>query len=146
VKAIILSVQPQWVERILNGEKTIEIRKSVPKDFKGWVYIYETLSNGGRGQVVARFWFDEHTEFLRLRNNPEINKMGCITIDEIISYGQFRKTLYAWHIKKLEVFDTPKELGEFEVERYAEMPNGIFPCNEPLTKAPRGWQYIEVKE
>lgn len=28
---IILSIQPQWLAKILNGEKTVEIRKSVPK-------------------------------------------------------------------------------------------------------------------
>lgn len=37
MKAILLSVQSKWVEKILNGTKTIEIRKRVPKDFNGWV-------------------------------------------------------------------------------------------------------------
>jgi predicted transcriptional regulator len=30
-KAILLSVRPEWVKKILNGEKTIDIRKSEPK-------------------------------------------------------------------------------------------------------------------
>ena len=42
MKAILLSIQPKWLEKILNGEKTIEIRKSIPKDFKGWCYLYCT--------------------------------------------------------------------------------------------------------
>ena len=31
MKNIIISIKPQYVEKILNGEKTIEIRKTMPK-------------------------------------------------------------------------------------------------------------------
>ena len=46
MKAILMSIKPKWVAKILNGEKTIEIRKKFPKDFVGWVYIYCT--KGGK--------------------------------------------------------------------------------------------------
>lgn len=92
-KAILMSIQPRWVVEILNGNKTIEVRKKFPKDYVGWVYIYCTknrlplmrCSNGKwfvkdknydydmrfcyyagyNGKVVARFWCDkvEHFEF-----------------------------------------------------------------------------------
>lgn len=42
MKAILMSIRPQWVAKILNGEKTVEIRKKFPKDYVGWVYIYCT--------------------------------------------------------------------------------------------------------
>ena len=42
MKAIIMSINPKWVTKILNGEKTIEIRKKFPKNYVGWVYIYVT--------------------------------------------------------------------------------------------------------
>ena len=41
-KAILMSIQPRWVAEILNGNKTVEIRKRFPKDYVGWVYIYCT--------------------------------------------------------------------------------------------------------
>ena len=41
-KSILLSIRPEWVAKILNGEKTIEVRKRFPKDYVGWVYIYCT--------------------------------------------------------------------------------------------------------
>lgn len=45
-KAILISIKPEWVEKILNGEKTIEIRKSMPKcDLPIDVYIYCTKGN-----------------------------------------------------------------------------------------------------
>lgn len=43
MKSILLSIKPKWVEKILNGEKTIEIRKTMPKcDLPIDVYIYCT--------------------------------------------------------------------------------------------------------
>lgn len=93
LKAILISIKPKYVAKILNGEKTIEIRKRFPKDYRGWVYIYctkekprailtdkgcvvaNTLAVGGNsqyksgyslsGEVVARFWCDkvEHFEY-----------------------------------------------------------------------------------
>ena len=43
MKAIMISIKPQWVEKILNGEKTIEIRKTMPKcELPCKVYIYCT--------------------------------------------------------------------------------------------------------
>lgn len=42
MKAILLAIRPEWLAKILNGEKTIEVRKKFPKDYVGWVYIYCT--------------------------------------------------------------------------------------------------------
>lgn len=69
-KSIIISIKPKWVEKILNGEKTIEIRKSIPKcELPIDVYIYCTkgkpflmvgrndnktyLDNGGEESVYS---------------------------------------------------------------------------------------------
>lgn len=40
-KAVMLSIRPKWVEKIANGEKTIEVRKTKPKlqtPFKCYIY------------------------------------------------------------------------------------------------------------
>jgi len=53
MKSILISIQPQWVEKILNGEKTIEIRKTAPKcELPCKVYIYCTR-NRHLGLVVG---------------------------------------------------------------------------------------------
>lgn len=47
-KAVMLSVRPKWCEKIANGEKTIEVRKTRPKlktPFK--CYIYCTVERAG---------------------------------------------------------------------------------------------------
>lgn len=97
MKAILMSIRPEWVAKILNGEKTIEIRKKFPKDYVGWVYIYCTAEdkngylirnrstkkceftyNGfvksvcwsANRKVIARFWCDK-VEKIRSYLEPE---------------------------------------------------------------------------
>jgi hypothetical protein len=71
MKKIMLSVQPQWLAKILNGEKTVEIRKTVPKlPCTVWLYCTKggavllqdwgnaMIQNGIpqlNGQIVAKF-------------------------------------------------------------------------------------------
>lgn len=41
MKSVLISIQPKWVKKIANGEKTIEVRKTAPKcgvPFKGYIY------------------------------------------------------------------------------------------------------------
>ena len=40
MKSVLISIRPQWCEKILNGKKTIEVRKSAPKEvpFKAFIY------------------------------------------------------------------------------------------------------------
>lgn len=42
MKQILISIKPKWVAKILNGEKTLEIRKTAPKELPCEVYIYCT--------------------------------------------------------------------------------------------------------
>ena len=107
-KAILISIKPQWVSKILNGEKTIEIRKKFPSDYVGWVYIYCTKENdlfksyirmgyyttrstadnleyNGKGKIVARFWCDkveEHRPFFHWC----IEKETCLIRDDVLDY------------------------------------------------------------
>lgn len=42
MKSVLISIRPEWVEKIVNGEKTIEVRKSAPKEVPFKAYIYCT--------------------------------------------------------------------------------------------------------
>lgn len=93
MKSILMSIKPKWVAEILNGNKTLEIRKKFPKDYVGWVYIYCTKEKPYlfkdydfdltgehcfiasdepypddeqylSGKVVARFWCDKVSEYI----------------------------------------------------------------------------------
>ena len=107
MKSIMLSIKPQWVEKILNGEKTIEIRKTKPScELPVKVYIYQTKKNFiykilkwlglCKGKVVAEFTLNkvdtiEICDPFVFRNNEQENwdwfkENACLDCEEIMSY------------------------------------------------------------
>ena len=44
MKSILMSIRPQHLEKILNGDATMLLRKRVPKGFVGWVYMWVSKS------------------------------------------------------------------------------------------------------
>ena len=135
MKAIMISIQPQCVEKILNGIKTIEIRKTMPKcelPCKVYIYctkgkkLYKCVSNFDEdllnGKVVAEFTINKVDILERDLNDwlpknrydisNELLKNINLNQEQLWNYGQ-GKTLYAWHIDNLKIYDKPKELSEF---------------------------------
>lgn len=141
MKAVLISIQPKWCEKIASGEKTIEVRKTAPKcevPFK--VYIYETKESKRRylddrfnsffsnkshytdmGKVIGEFICDKIDEIIP-DYNPATEKFyygyviditpTCLSEEEIQNYG-CNKPLYFWHISDLKIYDKPKELSEY---------------------------------
>lgn len=73
-RAILISIQPKWVEKILNGEKTIEIRKTFPKcKLPIDVYIYCTKDPK---HLVAPFRFKEGWKYKEYNDNTSY-ACGC---------------------------------------------------------------------
>ena len=134
-KAVMLSIRPKWVEKIANGEKTIEVRKTKPKlDTPFKCYIYCTLQgcneffrvdlgrdvakwNRGKwadrkGNVIGEFICDRIYELAPLNHAPDdVEKQACLTREEIVNY--LKGTGYGWHIVDLRIYDQPPELTEF---------------------------------
>ena len=53
-KAVLISIRPKWVEKIANGEKTIEVRKTRPRlDTPFKCYIYCTLPKYPHEDFIA---------------------------------------------------------------------------------------------
>ena len=48
MKSILLSIKPKYVELIASGQKTIEVRKTAPKEVPFKAYIYESRNGGHR--------------------------------------------------------------------------------------------------
>lgn len=90
MKAILLSIKPKYVAKILNGEKTIEIRKTMPKcDLPIDVYIYCTKDNH---QLVKPKDYDKYLLFtngaVKSANETSLNgkivaKFRCYKVEEI---------------------------------------------------------------
>ena len=170
MKSILMSIRPEWCEKIFNGQKTIEVRKTAPKletPFK--VYVYMTKHK----------WIFKLLPFLKNRFAKVIGSFVCNDIDEIrpcIEYytddydidddslsgicmtrEQLREygkgnSLYGWHISDLKIYDKPKELGEFSypaehnftkrtIKESREM--GFICHGVYITRPPQSWCYVE---
>lgn len=160
MKAVLISNQPKWVEKIANGKKTIEVRKTAPKcevPFKGYIYCTKEKKQddiiwagvfGDRGKwngkVIGEFICDKIDEIVP-DYNPVTTKFyygyvadteaTCLSEEELQKYGK-NKSLYFWHISDLKIYDKPKELSEFFT------PMGKRP-SYMVERPPQSWQYVE---
>ena len=141
-KAVMLSIRPKWVEKIANGKKAIEVRKTRPKlDTPFKCYIYCTLQGcneffrvdlGGdvakwnrgkwwdrKGKVIGEFTCDRIVPItydggrLWCPTNAAFSPATCLSQAEIIAYIGDKGRCYGWHIANLRIYDTPRELSEF---------------------------------
>ncbi len=150
--AILQSINPPHCENIASRKKTVEVRKTKPKlvtPFK--VYIYCTKDKRGwfdflhktrlDGKVIGEYICDEIldisnkdlTENFR-RLTKTIIMPSCLTVQELKNYLGFKNGC-GWHISNLIIYEQPKELSEFVVERY--------PCLAKLNRPPQSWCYVK---
>ena len=160
-------------------------RLSVVRDDENGKTYYYLNSNWGRSlnqDIPFRFWFDEYDtlEYINIwdgsdyfGNNQSISwnvdskylNSLCLDYQDVLDYGfrenpkPHQKTLYAWHIKKLEIFSEPMELSKFyrRIDGLDEDGGYILASsNESVTipqlrkrylvqKAPQSFMYVYVE-
>lgn len=133
--AVLISIRPKWCEKIISGEKTIEVRKTRPKmnpPFK--CYIYKCRN----GKVVGEFLCDQIIEDRTYGHNEEFYRAACMSAYDAEAYAM-QSPMYGWHISDLRVYDHPRDLWEFTGLR--ETKHGLAPG--PITRSPQSWRYVE---
>ena len=154
MKSVLISIRPQWVEKIANGEKTIEVRRTRPKlevPFKCQIYEtkgqYIKFIHGahtkygyGRGKVIGEFICDK-VYSIKNRGSSfsvadeeqsvtnEIARQSCLYYDDMVSYFG-NKDGFGWHISDLKIYDKPKELGDFKKHCHYKDRNSYCLANE----------------
>ena len=166
-KAVLISIRPEWVKKILAGEKTLEVRKTRPNmetPFKCYIYC---TNNGGclanrdaclNGKVVAEFVCDTFFPIQFECNAPDAFGAGiavpgtCLTDRKILEYLGNGKRGFAWHISNLKIYDTPKPLSAFKGLCKIEADCGCCPyynytkmdCDgRTIKRPPQNWCYVE---
>ena len=165
--AVMLSIQHKWCELIVEGGKTIEIRKTRPKiqtPFK--CYIYECkgrlqrLSDimydyEGSGKVIGEFTCDRIDDFQVFENNAVQDwhfhrlENSKLSYEDLADYIGANNTGYAWHISNLHIYDEPKELSMFmrHDSTYDNAFGHVFEDRSksvPITRPPQSWCYVET--
>lgn len=126
--AVLMSMKPKWWEKILSGEKLLEIRKTHPQSETHptleWpipVLVYVSGTGAVQGQFTCHGYVS--TNFL-----PYLEKLSCVPLEELQKYAA-GKCLSGWLVQKPEKFDTPSPLAEFG-----------------LNRPPMSWQYVEIPD
>ena len=144
-KCVLISVRPQWCEKIASKEKTLEIRKTRPKletPFKCYIYctqgeekwlvgiIGKHPSEKLNGKVIGEFVCDNITEFrspAEWAMKPWDYSFACLKQKDIEDYAG-GKTIYGWHISALQIYGKPRELSAFR-KAYQMDSEGFIKCD-----------------
>ena len=160
MKEVLISIQPKWCQLISSGEKTVEVRKTKPKQetpFKCYIYETKGLYEGaggylfnGRGKVIGEFVCDEIVAAecgFYCSLNPTETLLDAF---DLLDYAD-GKTVYGWHISDLVIYDKPKELSEFS--RHDSSYDNAFGWafedrakTVSITRPPQSWCYVESAE
>lgn len=161
-KAVLISIRPEWVEKILAGEKTLEIRRTRPKletPFKGYIYCTNSGATmgmcGKHGKVVGEFTCNKVTNLFsnsRFWLNEDDVLQTCLSAAEIRKYANCANGLYGWHISNLKIYGEPKPLSEFKGLCKIDVDCGCCPyynyikmdCDgRTIKRPPQSWFYVE---
>lgn len=150
-KAVMISIRPEWTAKILDGKKTLELRKNRPvlrTPFKCYIYctLYGLKHPIGKvygGRVVGEFICDE-IKRISIPDNPTQNDLdmpiyenSCLSYEQIRDYCKGRDGFF-WHISNLRIYDSPKEIGYFVGIRRGK--DGLE--LKALESAPQSWCYV----
>ena len=152
-KAVLISIRPEWCEKIANKQKTIEVRKTRPKietPFKCYIYCTKSgkiLSRGVEilnGCVIGEFVCDMIIESDHVQNWVYITEHSSIPGPDLYKYcGEDEngdtKYCFGWHISDLVIYDKPKELKEFS--KYWD-----YFIDNQTPRPPQSWCYVEEIE
>ena len=150
-KAVLISIRPEWVRKILNGQKTIEVRKTRPMmDTPFKCYIYKC----GNGKVIGEFLCDQIININGAKRiQSDAARQTCLEPAELHQYLG-AATGFGWHISNLKIYDTPRELDGFRrackndwwcescamyCEHNGTCGNGSLQIRRP----PQSWCYVE---
>lgn len=133
MKAVLISIRPQWCELIASGKKTVEVRKTRPNlqtPFKCYIYctkghFHKEYSDTAKawkenalGKVIGEFTCSSVECFTTdYRRNEEqtarISRLSCVDMVSLMEYEANSPCLYGWHISDLQIYEKPKPLSEF---------------------------------
>ena len=135
MKSILISIQPKWCEKIASGEKTIEVRKSAPKEVPFKAYIYATRPKkfykcgavrtsdellwlvNGKVEMGDGFKFWANGDEYQCLNGRIIGEFICDKIDEIVpDYNPVTAKFYYGYVADTEATC----LSEEELQKYGK--------------------------
>lgn len=164
-KGYIYCTKDKWQHCVQLPDKSYRIYDG--KDYGR--YNKELKFNGeGNGKIIGEFICDKVTNLFansRFWLDEDILLDACLTREDVSKYASNSKSLFAWHISDLVIYDEPVELNSFVCSgdcdclnckecRWFEKGNGynvesdcLLPYEttgvHPVFRAPQSWCYVE---
>ena len=140
MKAVLISIKPNWCKLIWSGMKTVEVRKTRPKQetpFKVYIYCtgagnwWQRFPKTGLQQmeerIIGTFVCDKIDKLVHVGTMMDINILtldgwykpaGELLQAACLTEAQAEKYLkggdgYGWHISDLKIWDEPVRLKNF---------------------------------
>lgn len=172
MKSILISIKPESVAKILNGEKTILVLKTVPKcELPTDVYIYCTKTKPNLYRHIRQEFFHNKKTFKAgLWNGMVVTKFTLNNVETIeLPYTKFgskewvgceaQRTLQTKTMDEGTILEkscmTEKEIYRYLNFKYSPINVGYVWHIDDLTifdepkkfngRAPRPWRYIDVE-
>ena len=151
-----------YCTKAIKGKPTL-IRSAFNHSYRLGTCYVDGFEINLAGKVVYRFWVDNVEEVLFEEYSKNdftieterlglhtLSSLSCVSIDEMKNY--LKNGGYAIHFSKLEIFDKPKEFGEFYyykkrlIDCGMDCPPYFDEVKTQVHKAPQSWQYIYIEE
>ena len=110
---IVISINPEYVKKIISGEKKYEYRTKAAKQDVDKIIIYETKPVK---KIVAEAEILDVLEMAPEELWKETHKESGITKRFFNKYFKDREVAYAYKLGKITVYDTPVELAELGIK------------------------------
>lgn len=124
MKAILLSIKPEYVERILAGSKKFEYRKRLARIDSSVLLVYSTspvMQIVAKVEILGTISAAPSTLWEQTKNNAGISRK------KYREYFQGCKIAYAYKLGNVEKLDPPHSLSDYNI-----------------TLAPQSFLYIDL--
>lgn len=125
MKAILLSIKPEYVDRILAGTKKYEYRKRLARSNSSVLLIYSTypiMKVVAKVEILGTICAAPSTLWKQTKSNAGISRK------KYREYFHGCKIACAYELGKVEIFDPPRDLSDYNV---------IF--------APQSFLYVDIE-
>lgn len=163
MKAVLISIKPEWCELIAIGRKKLELRKTFPNlpiPFKcymyqtkrKWIYrwaeklglwkLAEVLPHG-QGKVIGEFICFAKMGHCETKCIGTAERASCVRRETIHEYAN-GKEVFGWGICDLKIYDIPKPLSKFRSYNCSvKWENGFPVPTHEIKRPPQSWCYVE---
>ena len=125
MKAILLSIKPEYVDRILAGTKKYEYRKRLARSDSSVLLVYSTspiMKVVAKVEILGTICAAPSTLWEQTKSNAGIRRK------KYREYFHGCKTAYAYELGKVEIFDPPRDLLDYNI-----------------TLAPQSFSYVDIE-